>query len=76
MPLNGFCESRCLTRTATLGNVEDASCLIDDIVSQIRCNLGTVLQENSIDPVSIVNLDSVISESYTRPFIGLQTFYN
>ena len=68
-------ETRSLTRAATLGIVQDVSCLIDDIVSQIQCNLDIVLQQNSIDPASIINLESAFNESYTKPFDCLLTFY-
>ena len=55
-----------------VGIIQD---VIDDIVTEIRDNLGRVLQQNSINVASIINFQAIFDESYTRPFDGLDTFY-
>ena len=65
-------ESRSLTRSATIGIVQDVSYLIDDIVSHVKQQLTVILQNHSIDTAVI---EPAFDHNYTRPFNGLQTFH-
>jgi hypothetical protein len=65
-------ECRCLTRSATIGIIEDVSYLIDEILTCVKDRLIRILQNNLID-TSII--EPAFDQQYSSPFSQLQTFH-
>jgi hypothetical protein len=67
-------ETRSLTRSATLGIVEDVSNIIDTIVCSLKSQTCRTLELRGIDQETISDLGEIFSGPITKPFEGLSTF--
>ena len=68
-------ETRYLTRTASVGIVEDVSSLIEHLMNGLKSKLGEILTTNHIDRSVIVETEELLKSSALTPFEGLSTFY-
>lgn len=68
-------ETRSLTRTATLGIVEDVSDLVDFVAHNLKQQTQSALAAKGVDKSTISTLDEVFSSCVTKPFEGLTSFH-
>jgi len=65
-------EARSLTRTATMGIVEDASDFIDFVTDSLRVKLT---QEFKTDLEVLSRIDQIFQNHFTHPFDNLKSFH-
>ena len=68
-------ESRCLTRSAMQGVIEDTEDLVGFVVQTLRQQTHAVLRANDLNPTSICGLTDVFDGPATKPFDGLASFH-
>ena len=69
-------ETRSLTRTATIGIVEDVTGLIDYVVQCLSSKTNDILTNNGIDAMVVSEVKETFSSAITKPFEGLHTFHH
>lgn len=69
-------EKRNLTRSASLGIVEDVSTLVEFTVETLQAQVRRLLSENGINSTVIMSrLNEVFTSPITKPFDGISSFY-
>lgn len=68
-------ETRKLTRTAMQGVIEDVGDLVTFVSKALESQTRAVLHLNGVDPDSVSGLEEVYDGAATKPFEGLQSFY-
>lgn len=68
-------ETRSLTRTASVGIVEDVSSLIEVILNGLKSDIKGVLASNQVDNSVILKTEELFKSSACIPYEGLCTFY-
>lgn len=69
-------ETRALTRTATLGIVDDVCELVDVITEGLKSKTSSILQSNGVpDYIIVSDVEDTFSSHFVQPFDGLQTFH-
>ena len=68
-------ETRSLTRTATIGIVEDVSELVDTVTQALKHQTQCTLAGRGVDQPTISSLDEVFASCVAKPFQGLLSFH-
>lgn len=68
-------ETRSLTRTATLGIVQDVADLVAFMTQMLGDKTREVLQQNEVDDSIVREVGSVFNGFLEKPFAGLTTFH-
>ena len=68
-------ETRALTRTATLGVVDDVRELVDVITEGLKSKTSSILQSNGVPDYIVSDVEDTFSSRFVQPFDGLQTFH-
>lgn len=69
------CETRCLTRKATVGIVQDVSDLLFSVSQSLQDQVHAILSSNNVEPMIISEVKDVLDGHATSPFEGLTTFH-
>ena len=69
-------ESRCLTRTALLGIVNDVSEMVQMVVDNIRRDVQQLFLQHETDSSMIERqVDEIFHQPYIKPFLELDTYH-
>ncbi len=72
----GTSEKRSLTRSASLGIVEDVAMLVEFTVETLQTQVQRVMSENDIHSTAVMSgLKEVFTSPVTKPFNGISSFY-